>query len=209
MAWVKSIGRFIRPANPGRPKTLVQLLVTPGSPIKQRRIRRSLRYRFNQTRGVVWGGPSGPRPFDYRDARMAPIAARTIARRSNRASMTKLHGTDANNYTDVGHGSGGCGPRDRCFVELYNPWSPTGNTRTNSIRGWIARRRHRTSRNLREAWISRGLSNFGCAGDVLMRRRAKAIPEQGKLTEGRLRPALLSARPVWRLIVVDDWPRGA
>ena len=162
------------PANPGRPKTLVQLLVTPGSAISTTNPP-IITVPFNQTRGIVWGAE---RPELLITETLALHDRRTDDRKGDAPDKHgELHGATDDYYADTDMDQH-CGRRARCSSSCTTPGRPTDNIRPSFIRDSIRRRTINESQQ--RVWIFRGLSNLGV--NELYNTTGITVPTDARLT---------------------------
>ncbi len=163
---------------------------------------------LNQTRGVVWGAE-----------RPELLITETLAFHDRRTEDLKgasdyqddeMDGTSTDHYPDVDMDQR-LRPRGSLFVELYNPWSPDGQlppelyTRLDGTTNYLPDyTRDANGVPLKGVDLSR-LSTWGIKETF----NAANIPiaDQATLTTDPS-DGIVKRSPVWRLIVVDDWPRA-
>lgn len=191
------------PANPGGPKAFARLLFIGGQPKVSTNAPTTtnppiVTVPFNQTRGVVWGAE-----------RPELLITETLAWHDRRTEdlfvdgrHDALKGTSTTRYVDTDLDQR-LRPKGSLFVELYNPWSPDG-----QLPAELYTRFDSTTNYQRAAAagvdLSR-LSNFGVRESFDPHNIP--IASQAVLTQAPSN-GIIKRSPVWRLIVVDDWPRA-
>jgi hypothetical protein len=187
------------PANLGRPKTLVQLLVNQGSPVSASNPP-IITHPLLQTRGLVWGAE---RPellitetLAFHDRRTEDL----ISNDHNGHYEMQHYDNPAPGYYQDPDPDQSLRPRGTLMVEVQNPWSPNGQypaevySKLDSTTGYAPK----YDPNPAKRGVEMGrLSNY--AWDE----------ENGKLTTD---PTKVDAThhvrrsPVWRMVVVEEWP---
>jgi hypothetical protein len=197
------------PPNPGRPKTLVQLRANQGQPISTTNPP-IITVPFNQTRGTVWGAE---RPELLITETLAWHDRRTEDRQGDSPGKhDEMHGgtagADAQHYPDIDMDQR-LRPKGSLFVELYNPWSSNG-----QFPAELYSRFDSTTKYSRQPTsgvdLSR-VSNFGVSetyNNLSITDPNAAILTTGPSGFDNNTNRITKRSPVWRLIVVDDWPRA-
>ena len=205
-AWVIDWSLHKQP-NLGRTKTLFQLAVNSGQPVSTTNPP-IVTHPFNQTRGVVWGAE---RPELLITETLALHDRRTEDRKSDaQGKHDELKGTDQNNYVDVDMDQR-LRPKGSLFVELYNPWSPDGQYPAELYKRLDGTTNYQPNDPLdNKNQVVKGvdlsrLSNWGVKESF--DATDKAIPDAAALTQDPS-DGIIKRSPVFRLIVVDDWPRA-
>jgi hypothetical protein len=206
-------------ATPGRPKTFAQLLFVGGQPTISTNAPTTtnppiITVPFNQTRGIVWGVE---RPELLITETLAWHDRRTDDRQGDsngKHSELKPSSTDNQHYVDIDMDQH-LRPKGSLFVELYNPWSPDGQypselyTKLDET-DWDATNKRYKLTPAQGVDLTR-LSNFGV--NEAYNTLDVTDPNNTWLTPGisgfdTNTSRITKRSPVWRLIVVDDWPRA-
>lgn len=175
--------------NIGGPKALKQLLVSPNPPSGPTPI---VTNPLNQTRGVVWGAE---RPELLITETSGLHDRRTEDLESQDTNgHDKVNGSSTSRYKDIDLDQS-LRPRGSAFVELYNPWSSTGQYPAELY----SRLDSTTSYAPFVDPINQGVD--------LARLSNYAVDANGNLTLSPTNAANgVKRSPVWRMIVVEEWP---